>query len=254
MRKVILAFLFIVILFLITACANNNEKKIVCGDNICDSPESCSCNDCKKEDKCKTTAIIATCDDSNKCTDDIFNELTKQCEHKIILNCCGNAKCEEGERCNMQTYETACPSDCNLECPGHVIISEFSCVAKDNCRQIGKNSFVMNGDSKIKAVLTNEGERISGNINSEFKCDAGSLGMIKGDNANIKGITFMDYFDNNEQTASINSRVSKIGNTVGYYIEFKAANSEAVDLKCKATLQDDNIVDLTPDISLYFEK
>ena len=112
----------------------------------------------------------------------------------------------------------------------------------------------MNGDSKIKAVLTNEGERISGNINSEFKCDAGSLGMIKGDNANIKGITFMDYFDNNEQTASINSRVSKIGNTIGYYIEFKAANSEAVDLKCKAALQDDNIVDLTPDISLYFEK
>ncbi len=40
----------------------------------------------------------SSCDDKNPCTEDICSEQTNfKCEHKEIIPCCGNNKCEQGE-------------------------------------------------------------------------------------------------------------------------------------------------------------
>ena len=77
--------------------------------------------------------------------------------------------------------------------------------------------------------------------------------MIKGDNAKIKGITFKDYFENKEETAMINSRVSKLSNTLDYNIEFTKANTSPLNINCVAVIQDSETVDLSQKITLSFK-
>ena len=254
-KRVALTSLFIAALLLIASCAK--QQSAVCGDNVCDAIESCACDDCKTNEKCKAVAVIGTCDDKNDCTDDAFNELTKQCEHKTIENCCGNGKCETQEHCNLETYETGCSKDCPLECPAKVEISKFEC-ANENCKELSENTFVLNSPSSlIKATLTNIGERSSGNLNSEFRCDAGLSGTVSGDNAKIKSVTFKDYFifegDMAAETTAVNSRVSKLSNNADYAVGFDISNKEPFNLDCAAIIQDGVNVDIAKKISLSFK-
>lgn len=251
MKKLILSFLVLALLIFIASCTKTETPKVVCGDSICDQAESCSCDDCKSEEKCKIS-IIGTCDDKNSCTEDIFNELTKQCEHKTLKTCCGNDECEENERCNKGTYETLCPSDCPYECPAKVTPSKFEC-ASENCKELSEDNIEISGNAVIKSTMTNIGERGSSKLTSEFRCDGGSLGMIKGDNSKIKGITFKDYFGNNEETAMINSRISKLSNTLDYNVEFTKANTSPLNINCVAVIQDSETVDLSQKITLSFK-
>ena len=255
-KKMVLASLLVAALLLIAGCAR--QQSAVCGDNICAATESCACDDCKNQKKCKAVAVIGTCDDKNDCTDDAFNELTRQCEHETIENCCGNGKCEAEEHCNFKTYETGCQKDCSLECPAKIEISKFECIS-ENCRKLSENTFFLyspSPSSAIKATLTNIGERASGNLNSGFKCDAGLSGTVSGDNAKIKGVTFKDYFilkgDIAAETTAVNSRISKIGNKVDYNVNFGINNEAPFNIDCTAIIQDGVNVDFSEKISLYF--
>ena len=250
-KRAMLIFFFIAALLLIASCAK--QQSALCGDDICDAIESCACDDCKAQEKCKAVAVIGTCDDKNDCTDDAFNELTKQCEHKTIENCCGNGKCETQEHCNLETYETGCSKDCSLECPAKVEISKFEC-ANENCKELSENTFALNSPSSlIKATLTNIGERSSGNLNSEFRCDAGLSGVVSGDNATIKKIKFRDYFADGDETTIVNSKVSKISNNLDYSINFEINNEAPFNLDCTAIIQDGVNVDFVEKISLSFK-
>lgn len=239
-------------LLLISSCTINQvENKVVCGDEICDASESCACDDCKGEEKCKVT-VVATCDDGNECTEDIFNELTKQCEHKKIDVCCGNGKCEEGERCNLETAETSCPDDCELSCPAKVTMSKFTCDS-GGCRETGENEFEITSNATIKVTLTNVGERATGKVNSIFVCPGENPSLVSGDYKEIKGVRFSDYFNDGIQSETISSRISKTGSSVDYKIKFEFKDVKApFNLVCSSAIRDEVNVNLNPELKLAF--
>lgn len=254
MRKAALIILFATFILVLAACTNNVGNNVTCGDGQCDVSESCACDDCKKEDKCKTTAIIATCDDSNKCTDDIFNELTKQCGHKTIENCCGNGKCEETERCDVEKAETVCPEDCQMECPAKALISGFDC-AGENCKETSDNNFEITGNARIKSVLINVGERATGKISSDFRCIGENAVPVLGDYKEIKGLRFKDYFGTGDETSIMNSKISKTGNSIDYSVNFEYIGvKSSFSLVCNAIMQDESSVDLNSEIKLLIVK
>lgn len=75
---------------------NQGEEGIDCG---------APCEACKE--------CPASCDDSNKCTEDYCSAATGYgCKYDEIIPCCGNLKCESGEA------NENCASDCEKEEPG----------------------------------------------------------------------------------------------------------------------------------------
>src|SRR3989344_266626 len=218
-------------------CTISNSKAI-CRDGKCDASESCECIDCRNDEKCKVN-VIATCDDKNECTEDSFNELTKQCEYKRLGSCCGNGICEESERCNIEKAETVCEEDCQLTCPAKVIISGFEC-SGSNCKENSENNFEISGDDEIKAVLTNIGERSTEKMNSDFRCIGENAVPVSGDYKEIKGLKLRDYFGEGDESSVINSRISKIGNSKDYKVKFEFSNVKfSFNLVCNAVIRDD---------------
>src|SRR3989338_1503863 len=182
------------------------------------------------------TQIKTDCSDSNECTTDSFNELTKQCEHVTKENCCGNAVCEPSEReCDFSTYQTKCVQDCNAICPAKVVVNndastnqhEFSFKCSDsNCKQITDSEFEITGLSSIQTTLVNLGEMSSSAITSNFDCKKDSSLLANADGDSFKGIIFKDYFNNNEENLdSLNSRIQS-NNKATYYLQFDASKRD----------------------------
>ncbi|MEW6062853.1 MAG: hypothetical protein AB1571_00575 [Nanoarchaeota archaeon] len=182
--------------------------------------------------------VVNTCDDNNPCTDDVFNEKTMQCEHNKLSKCCGNRICEEGERCNPEVGYTICSSDCPLECPAKATVSKFSC-ATSKCQQTSENTFTITDSSVIEADLENIGERGTDLITSRFKCGKGETDLVSHDKDNLFGISFRDYFNNNEDTIYLSGRQSETGgNKAKYKFAFDITKLEkATDLDCEISLQ-----------------
>src|SRR3989344_4371599 len=167
-RGVIIVALLVSVLFLIFINGCGKAAGTVCGDGTCDATESCLCADCSNDPKCAEsgTEVKESCDDNNDCTSDSFNALTKQCEHEITLNCCGNKRCGETERCDEETHTTVCRDDCGLNCEGYLEIHkegkqpsgfDFEC-GDANCEETGPNSFTIRGTTSIKTTVENIGE------------------------------------------------------------------------------------------------
>ncbi len=182
------------------------------------------------------TQIKTDCSDSNECTIDSFNELTKECEHVTKENCCGNNICEPSEReCDFSTYQTKCIKDCNAICPAKVVVNNdattnqhefpFKC-SDSNCKQIANNEFEITGLSSIQTTLVNIGEISSSAITSNFDCKKDISLLANADGDSFKGIIFKDYFNNNEEKIdSLNSRIQE-NNKATYYFQFDASKRE----------------------------
>ncbi len=196
------------------------------------------------------TVVKASCDDGNACTTDVFNELTGDCEHKMANNCCGNDKCEAGERCDYATYKTVCAEDCALTCPAHLIANKpgdetqtentYVCGSSVTCELTGENSFKISGVGKttITTTVTNMGERASDVIDSKFYCDYG-FGQAKFDSEKVNGIEFWDYFETKEQDKFETLNALQSGsNSVGYILDIDMANkiNTRADVTCRIVL------------------
>jgi len=186
----------------------------------------------------KQEKVINTCDDSNPCTDDAFNEKTMQCEHNKLSKCCGNRICEDGERCDPEKGYTLCASDCPLECPAKVTVSKFSC-ATSKCQETSENTFTITGSSVIKADLENIGEKGTSMITSRFKCGKGGTDVVSHDKDTLFGITFRDYFKEGDDNIYLSGRQSETGgNKAEYKIAFDITKLEQeTDLDCEIGLQ-----------------
>lgn len=182
----------------------------------------------------------STCDDGNPCTKDTFNELTKECEHETISNCCGNDICESGERCNEETHKTNCVEDCGKTCPAYLIVSKeegakeqdvfaMSCGENENCEQTDINKFRITGSSSVKTIVSNIGETSSDLVYSSFLCWSGEEQAME-DSDNIYGIVFEDYFNDNEDSV----KHIDADDFATYYLSFDTENKEQSALvNCK---------------------
>ena len=102
MKKVLFfGFLLLFLILIISACTKSVQppQQVQVQENITE------------------VRVIASCDDNNNCTEDVFNNLTQQCEHTRGDHCCGDRVCDIPERCDQTTHKTNCPSDCPRECP-----------------------------------------------------------------------------------------------------------------------------------------
>ncbi len=231
-------FRWILIIFILSAVlviAGCGDNTTVCGDGTCDTTESCQCKDCEKDVKC-TVKTIGNCDDSNDCTEDIFNEKTNQCERKNKANCCGNGNCEENERCNEATHQTNCAKDCTYVCGAYVNVESFKC-SDSKCQETSENRFILTGSSAIKTNLQNIGEAGS-TISSFFKCMRGA-NYISRDGDSLFGIKFTNFYNNGVEDLSLSGRQSETGGDKGTYIlRFDYTKAEVSDLQCEISLQD----------------
>ncbi len=193
------------------------------------------------------TQIKTDCSDSNDCTIDSFNELTKECEHKVNPTCCGNNLCEPSEReCDFSTYQTKCLKDCNVVCPAKVVMNndgsnnnqELSFKCSDlSCTYLGDNKFEITGLSYIQTTLVNIGEKSTSSITSSFECKKASLLVANADGDSFKGIIFKDYFNSNEEKLdSLNSRIPG-NNKATYFLQIDATKRELpTNLTCTMAL------------------
>ena len=204
----------------------------------------------KETDK---TKVIKSCDDSNPCTEDTFNELTDQCQYKTLATCCGNGKCEDKERCDLTTYQTKCPQDCPYECPAHTIVEEFTCGTL-NCEKTAEDRFIIRGSTFIKALVQNKGEAGAA-ISSQFKCGVGETTRISRDGDDLFGITFRDSFgNNNDDLITLSGHQSETSNDkTDYKLKFDIDGLEKpTDLSCKVSLQDVPELYYTKTVKLSF--
>lgn len=207
--------------------------------------------------------VKTNCDDNNPCTTDIYNELTNQCEHEVKETCCGNGKCETGERCNEATHKTDCVADCGRTCPAFLVISSTEGAAEsevsalqcsgDNCEKIDANSFRITGNSAISTNIFNLGEYASSTITSNFYCSGDGVSATK-DRQGIRGVIFKDYFDNNLESLSSLSGAHTEFNSGTYYMNFNTTDIEKdFDATCKIYIQETDFKN-TQSIKLSFRK
>ncbi|MAG20498.1 hypothetical protein CL618_03640 [archaeon] len=163
----------------------------LCGDNICQVGESCSCSDCSENEVCREKED-KDCDDLNVCTLDKYNENFDKCEYEAIVPCCGDNICEKSESCNLEIHETSCSEDCKLKCPTFIEVSEVIC--GENCRKVN-GKFLVDDESYIEIELYNKGEEGSKVITGKFDCES-EFRSIRIDYDSIFGVKFDDHFDN----------------------------------------------------------
>nr|MBI4157042.1 hypothetical protein [Candidatus Woesearchaeota archaeon] len=213
MKKWIFLLMFLIVF--ISACENIDRinrnsipnEVVKCGDEVCDSSESCDCRDCENDKRC-------------------FQQPKDNIGIVKESNLCGNDRCESEERCNLETYETICPEDCARQCPTKLVLTEnngniFSCSGKCN---LTDGRFLVYGNSKITAKIENIGERASNIVTSNFNCYTNGELLTRTDNSGNYGITVNDYFNNKEdEMDSINSRITG-GNIANYTLEINLKN------------------------------
>ena len=187
------------------------------------------------------------CDDKNPCTEDIFNELTGECEHNLIENCCGNGICEVGERCNEETHLTNCVEDCSRTCPAFLIVhkglegneSEIFAMTCDtvNCKQTDENRYEITDNARLKLTITNLGEITSSKVYSDFMCWSGDLEATD-DGEEIHGVIFEDYFNNFQDELRGINPIQTGDNSANYYLSFNVTNIEqSFTANCKVFIK-----------------
>lgn len=214
-----------------------------------------------QETKKTQEEVKFSCEDGNICTSDVFNALTKQCEHSIVENCCGNSKCEINERCNEETHRTICPKDCPISCGGFLITNEketaaiqgeftYSCT-NDNCLKRDEKDFTINEkttDVGLKTYVINVGELAKDDITSTFFCeelDNQYATSATHDNDQINGILIRDYFNTNENSVSSLNSILYKNNFAKYVLNFDTTKiAKNTNMRCVITLQSDSLRDM----------
>ncbi|MBI2148486.1 hypothetical protein HYU23_02305 [Candidatus Woesearchaeota archaeon] len=178
--------------------------------------------------------VIASCDDSNQCTEDLFNQLTQQCEHKRLDHCCGDRTCDSDERCDLNTHKTKCPEDCPRNCPVSIVTDNIECTGK--CIK-GEEMFLVDGDTKFTMKLQNIGELSANDITSSFRCiKTSGITFISSSTATEKsGITFRDYFNENDKKIYL-SGAPYGKDSATYNLEIKGIPREEVMLICTVNI------------------
>ncbi|MBI4095622.1 MAG: hypothetical protein HY438_02040 [DPANN group archaeon] len=193
------------------------------------------------------------CQDSNSCTIDTYDRNSGQCTHSPVANCCGNSVCEQGERCNRETLETACPQDCSLSCEAFLTVSKFAAqkepdkysynCASGSCEANGLNEFKITGDAVVHTFINNWGELIAENsVSAQTFCTYNGE-QIKLDGT-LFGVGIKDYFgDNKDTSGQISARNAKGQNYAEYAIAVSRPSNldNGVRIQCTALLQSTDI-------------
>src|SRR3990167_8169761 len=97
----------------------------------------------------------------------------KKEEKTEIKTTCGNDKCEDGERCEPGSIQTACIDDCGRLCPAYLIahITEdaeateentFVCGVEEGCTKVEDNKFkITKSGARVTTKISNIGETSS---------------------------------------------------------------------------------------------
>ncbi len=213
MKKVLFILLLSILAIVLASCTSNNQTT----DNNSQMP-------------IKEVKVVASCEDNNACTEDIFNQLTQQCEHTRLDHCCGDSVCDSDERCNTNTHKTKCITDCKLACPGFLTITNTECTGK--CTKTG-NTFVINGDSKIIMELENVGEISVNDVTSNFKCikeNGNTFAATNGLMSNL-GMTVKEYFNSGELKVQL-SGLPYNKNKATYTLELNGIPQQQNTIKC----------------------
>lgn len=178
----------------------------------------------------KEVKVIASCDDSNPCTEDVFNQLTQQCEHTRLDHCCGDGRCDADERCDQSTHQTICAKDCPRECPAFLSLNVIGCSGE--CT-IDQDSFIIKGNSMINMQIQNIGEISLNDVVSTFKCtkeNGNAFLSTNGATTNL-GMSMKDYF--NEGTSKVTLSGTPYGkNKASYTLKFDGTPQENLNLQC----------------------
>jgi hypothetical protein len=247
MKRVLLAlFLLVGSIIFISSCTTENGT--IC-NGICNTLDSCSCANCKTSDFC-TNRANESCENNAVCTISYYDPAISSCVHKSKPNCCGNGICEGTEMmCNSTTAITSCSGDCGLKCPAKLIVAKdntgivddpFSFVCMNSrCQQNGDDRFTISGDSGVQTTIINVGERSSDTLISSFYCtqENSEIKIAIENNNNFQGITFKNYFNDNQKVIdSINSRVSKENYVVYTFSLNSTTHSAPISLNCQVKL------------------
>ncbi len=179
--------------------------------------------------------VIASCDDANACTEDIFNNLTQQCEHRRLDHCCGDSVCDIDERCDEASHQTKCAQDCPRECPAYVEFTEWQCTG--SCFNAGPY-YVIEADAKFTTDLTNIGEKSLNDIKSQFNCIrvGGSTTFYSDRSTQPKaGVIFKDHFNSADESIYLSGEIYG-RNKASYTFEVEGEPTEDVQLTCSLTM------------------
>jgi len=187
-------------------------------------------------------SVIPSCDDNNACTEDIFNELTQECEHKKLERCCGDGVCDMSERCDYTIHSTVCPDDCPRECPPFVVISDWGC--DGDCYKTA-DYYIVNGDTKFKLTLENVGETILADIKSSYFCSVGEgvRYYSDGDRATRNGMIVKSYFNDDEDqktTFLFLTGINYLQNKGEFTLEFTGTPEKDLRLTCAVRFSANN--------------
>ncbi len=175
---------------------------------------------------------IQSCDDADPCTEDVFNTGREICEHSRMEICCGDGFCDFSERCDEETHNTVCPSDCPRTCPGVLTLSEFSC--NGSCTFDGSN-FIITGSSVLNIQLENIGELPLGSLSTSFACRNVGTNTIYYDERNeedvYNGVFIKDYFDGNKNKVLIKGKPFP-DDTAEYYLEITGVPEKTKQFLC----------------------
>lgn len=175
---------------------------------------------------------ITSCDDEDRCTEDVFDAESGSCRHSRMEICCGDGFCDFSERCDEEIHNTVCPSDCPRTCSGVLTLSEFSC--EGSCTFDGSN-FIVTGSSILKAQLENIGELPLGSLSSSFSCRNVKTNTIYYDEKNEKdvynGVSIKDYFEGNKNKVLLKGRPFP-DNTAMYYLEITGVPEKTKQFLC----------------------
>ena len=179
--------------------------------------------------------VINSCDDSNLCTEDIFNGLTKECEHRRLDHCCGDTVCDSDERCDAGTHKTICSQDCPRQCPAFVEIDDWEC--ENNCL-VAPDHFLVDGDAKFNLNLQNIGELALNDVTSSFRCFRKSgLEFFTDRNMQPKsGVLFRDHFNAGQEKVYLSGEYYG-NNKASYTFEVVGTPTENLVLDCQTTFK-----------------
>ncbi len=175
--------------------------------------------------------VQTSCDDYNPCTEDVFNNLTRNCEYRRMTNCCGDGTCTGDERCDASTHATKCLADCRPECPAFLVVSDWGC--EGECLKAG-TKYIVEGDSKFTLTLENIGELPLTGITSNFRCNrvGGSNFYSSNTNTVKEGVSFRGYFSGDSEERTSLTGVPYGRNNAIYTFEVSGEPESNIELKC----------------------
>ena len=184
MKKSLLLIMSFILVLVLYACTTSKPQQVTVKENVSE------------------VKVVASCNDDNPCTEDLFNQLTQECEHKRLNYCCGDRTCDANERCDQAKHKTVCPEDCPRECPGELALSNLECSGK--CIK-SEDKYIVDGDTKFTLQVQNIGELSINDVTSIFRCtkENGNIFVSTTTAKTKSGVSFKDYFNNEEKKISL---------------------------------------------------